>query len=210
MQIIFLIIVIGLLVASFKFIWKHLPLILTLGTIGAALYFYTKITIYFFILIFISSIIFATIREYKIKSKFIPSLKDENYDTFFENYEDCSTKDKKIVINLIKNNFDNSTHILKKVFYFDFFSFSSKDYQDDNKIIFEKEECINFLEKIWKDDTVALLDELIKKSGSLIEEIEFTGEKKVKTKLIKIHSTNDVEDLLDKDDFSDAISLDDL
>ena len=135
-------------------------------------------------------------------------LNNDDFETFFKYYDKYSNEDKKIVIDLVKENFENFENLLLIIFHFDFRNFYEKQKGNSNDlIIFEKSDCIDSLSNIWKEETNSLLKKL--KEDLNFEEISITKEKNNKTILIKISQEKEEDMIINDDIFKNAIILDD-
>lgn len=208
MHIIFLLIFLFIL---YKFTKKYFTNILIISSIIGALIYFPEITISIISLIIIVITWNNFAEKQKLKKDCMQLLKNNDSDEFIEKYESYSIKEKKIIINIITKEFNNSKIILIELFYSDFFDFYSAQGDDnDNEIIFEKNECLDNLSPIWGERTSVFLNELISDNELNIEEFTITGDNKKKTTLIKVKYENKENDEENEsnDLFSNAISLD--
>ena len=205
MQIILLIVFLIIIYALVK---KYFLQIFFLILIGLALFYYPKITIDSFIGLIVLCTAYFVLNKQKIKKECISLLNNDDFETFFEYYDKYSNEDKKIVIDLVKENFENFENLLLIIFHFDFRNFYEKQKGNSNDlIIFEKSDCIDSLSNIWKEETNSLLKKL--KEDLNFEEISITKEKNNKTILIKISQEKEEDMIINDDIFKNAISLDD-
>lgn len=205
MQIILLIVFLIIIYALVK---KYFLQIFFLILIGLALFYYPKITIYSFIGLIVLCTAYFVLNKQKIKKECISLLNNDDFETFFKYYDKYSNEDKKIVIDLVKENFENFENLLLIIFHFDFRNFYEKQKGNSNDlIIFEKSDCIDSLSNIWKEETNSLLKKL--KEDLNFEEISITKEKNNKTILIKISQEKEEDMIINDDIFKNAISLDD-
>ena len=143
MHIIFLLIFLFIL---YKFTKKYFTNILIISSIIGALIYFPEITISIISLIIIVITWNNFAEKQKLKKDCMQLLKNNDSDEFIEKYESYSIKEKKIIINIITKEFNNSKIILIELFYSDFFDFYSAQGDDnDNEIIFEKNELKEFL-----------------------------------------------------------------
>ena len=196
------------LIIIYTLIKKYFLQVVVWILIASALYFYTKITIYSFIGIFILSIGYFLFNKQQIKEQCIQPLKNNDFENFFKKYGDYSIDDKKTVIDIIKEDFENLDDLLPVIFDFDFSIFCEEHRENSShQIIFEKSDCITYLRKIWGEETDSLLNNLKKELN--FEEFTITKENDKKTILIKIIPKEKTIVMNDNNFFKNAISLDD-